>query len=205
MRHISFVAFVSVTVVLFAQGQQTTRTNPARERPGILAGRVFAITRSGDIKPARIADVYAFYIYRSVAFANKNPSDENSAGMTWMKQRLKAMEELSKDLGGSADFSESVNCLKELQTYSDAIVETLKWADAEKKAWQVISAQTDEEGNFRVSIPHPGKYLVLVRGRAGLNEAVWQSGVEGVIIAHGQDTNVKLASPEKSCLDLEGE
>ena len=182
--------------------QRVAPQNSPGARPGNLVGRVFAITHSGDLKPARIADVYVFYEYRSVAFANKNPSDEDSAGMTWMEQHNKAMEDLNKELERQgANWSESLSCRKELLTYLHATVETLKWAEAEKKAWQVISTQTDEEGNFSVSIPRPGKYLLLVRGRAGLNEAAWRSDVT---IAPGQPTNVKLTSPEKACLDAEG-
>jgi hypothetical protein len=205
MRRMISILTVSVIVVLLTGAQQTTRTGPEGERPGILAGRVFAIARSGDIKPARIADVYAFYMYRSVAYANAHPNDENSAGMTWMEQHNKAMEELNKQLEGSTNWSESLSCRKELLTYRHAILETLKWAEAEKKAWQVVSVQTDEEGNFRVPISRPGKYLVLVRGRAGLNDAVWQSDAVGVTITPGQVANIKLASPEKACLDVEGE
>lgn len=136
--------------------------------------------------------------------ANKNPSDEDSAGMAWLDERTKALEAYTKDLEGNGEsWSESLSCQKELLTYRHAIVKTLEWAQAEKKSWQVISAQTDEDGNFRIPIPRPGKYVVLVRGRAGFNEAVWQD--TDLEITPGQVTTVKLASPEKACLDTEGE
>jgi hypothetical protein len=49
---------------VFAQQKPKTASKPASPGPGIVSGRVFAITGGGDVKPARMAKVYLMYLYR---------------------------------------------------------------------------------------------------------------------------------------------
>src|ERR1035441_9303294 len=61
-----------------------TTPNANTARPGTMSGRVFAITASGDLKPARLAKVYVFYKYRIVSAAEASQEQEhNSVGEQW--------------------------------------------------------------------------------------------------------------------------
>lgn len=92
-------------------------------------------------------------------------------------------------------------CPRTLRIYRSAFTETLKWviANTQEKGWQYISEQADEEGHFSVRVPNPGKYVLIVTGRAGLNDAVWEGGV--VTINPGEETTVKMASPAVACVE----
>jgi hypothetical protein len=82
-------------------------------------------------------------------------------------------------------------------TYDKALVGTLHWAQDEKKLNQIVLANADEEGLFKVSAG-PGRYSLLIIGRAGFNDAVWLA--DEVSLEGGKETTIKLSSPKKSCL-----
>jgi hypothetical protein len=173
---------------VFAYSQQHPSTKVANA-PGVVSGRVFAITGAGDIKPARVATVYLLYVYRSVKYAEAHPEDENSAGMEWLKQRNTAFENFMDERKTNGEsWSDSLDCQTELLTYRKALLGTLNWATSKNKPWQIIGTETDEEGMFRVEVPRPGKYTLIVRGRAGFNEAAWIS--ENIHVAPGTETKM---------------
>jgi hypothetical protein len=188
--------FMFLAASTFVSAQQKSRDI---SRPGVLSGRVFAITKGGDVKPGRMARVYLFYLYRSVKYAEAHKEDENSAGMAWLEANNKAMEKYNQtSVHEGANWSEARACSEALRAHSNALMDTLKWAEKEKKSWQMILDDADEEGNFAIKASRPGKYILVVRGRAGFNEAFWVS--DNITIASGVETTVKLSSPEQACL-----
>jgi hypothetical protein len=42
--------------------------------------------------------------------------------------------------------------------------------------------------------------MIVASGRAGFNDARWKEG--SVEVKSGSETTIKLASPDKACLDL---
>jgi hypothetical protein len=190
--------------------------------PGVVSGRVFAITAGGDLKPARLARVYLFHLSK---YTTDGPipvaEDEykNSAAMEWLKENLTAAQErlkLQKERTKAAEESlrstkaglptqsrsEVSECLEDLQTYDLAVMGTLKWGEENQKESDIWITNADEEGVFKITdVPH-GTYILLARGRAGFNEAFWKVGVGNLAVESGMETTVKLSDPEKACLAL---
>jgi hypothetical protein len=173
VKRVLLAVLTVATSSVFAQ-QKTAKPAPklAPTKPGVVSGRIFAITGGGDLKPARLAKVYLFYLYKSVKVAE----DENSAGMAWLKAVLKAItdnaEVSSRD---GANWSDSIRCRRDLLSYDTALIETLKWGDEQKKPSELVFAEADEEGHFTIAIPHAGKYILIARGHAGFNDALWSN------------------------------
>jgi hypothetical protein len=142
-------------------------------------------------------------MYRSVAYAEAHEEDQDSAEMAWMKAYNKALEDglkASKEKAAAPDYhyNEAINCLNKLTEYSRALTETLDWVSTNKKEWQIVAGQADEEGNFRISVPHPGDYGLLIDGHAGFNDAVWQT--HPLTVKPGTEITVKMDSPEVACV-----
>jgi hypothetical protein len=172
---------------------------------GVLSGRIFAITTGGDIKPARLAKIYLFYL-RGLKIAEANEEDQNSAGMAWLTEEAKALKELNEALLKEtreimtmqrySPWSESVVCLKELTAYQNAVIGTLTWGqESPTRSSQILYADADEEGAFKIPA-QPGTYTLVASGRAGFNEAFWEAEVT---VEPGTETTVKLPSPKKAC------
>ena len=87
-----------------------------------------------------------------------------------------------------------------MATFYPSMLNTLRWADDNKKQYQIVKTQTDEDGNFSASLVAGKKYHVYARGRAGANEAFWDGDL--VTIQPGARVVMKLSSPETSCLDV---
>ena len=184
-------------ILVVAQEKAVTKTVT---KPGVLSGRVFAITNGGDVKPARMANIYLLYEYHGKTVSDKEYQG-TAGGMAWSDQESRRLKDYSQWLKENGkDTSESLWCRTELLGYNKSVLEIMKWADSENKRWQVIIGQADEEGTFKISVPHPGKYRLLIRGRAGFNEAYWNTDVA---VNAGVETTVKLAAPSKSCLEIE--
>ena len=205
VRLVSVIFFAFLLADVAAQQKRTAKTVM---RPGVLSGRVFAITTGGDIKPARMADVYLLYVCKSAEKRTCHDVNEyktSAGGSPFTAQEVKRLDEFNKWLSGEvrqqdengSGASESLVCRKELIGYDGTILETMKWAEAQNKIWQVIVAQADEEGTFKITVPHPGAYKMLIRGKAGLNDAFW---TDDIVVNPGVETKVKLSSPEKACL-----
>jgi hypothetical protein len=176
---------------------QAVKGRATKSTAGVLAGRVFAITNRGDLKPARIANIRIFQLN------GINSTKEKTAGLVYLEETNKATEaytaELEKD---GVNWSEKSTCLKSLTIYSSTLVKVLEWVEANAKFKQVTIAQTDESGNFSVALA-PGEYIVTVRGRAGYNEAVWDtSPLNNPVVKAGGRTQIKLSSPDKSCVSI---
>jgi len=193
-----FLFVADATALLDGQARSSAKTEV---KPGVVSGRVFLITVAGDIKPARMAEVFLFY-----ASSDPNPLHKlgDSAYKAWMEAYHEKMEEVIKEMQrrrAAQDFSDTdkgVSCRRDMETYLSVLSKTLGWVVANKKAWQVITGRADEEGHFRISVPRPGLYMMITKGRAGLNEAIWS---DDITISPGKETTVKMSSPEVACLD----
>lgn len=197
----AWLLFVVLSLLGTVEGQHAPGKAAALGRAGTLTGRVFAITGGGDLKPARIAEVYLF-LEVGVTKNGKAVDIGKTAGLAYEDEYLKAMGIFVKDYRENVGtWSDESVCKKKLFNYETAVLKAREWALANGKLSQVIRTTTDEEGKFVVSLP-TGNYVLLVRGRAGFNEAVWVSGAAGVIVQPGSKTEIKLSSPEQSCLDI---
>jgi len=217
VRHIC-TALVITGIVLVASGMQAQQkaTSRSAHTPGIVSGRAFAITKAGDIKPARMADVFLFYMFGSVKEGSQ--AVLNTAGLAWQRNRIREMDKYTQELGDmnkrnearnetgsdSENYetrSDSQTCRTEYIGYLSAASATLDWTTDKSKWWQVITAHADEEGTFRVTVHRSGTYIVVVQGRAGLNKAFWTA--ELVKVIPDMETVLKLSSPEIACLDID--
>jgi hypothetical protein len=163
---------------------------------------VFAITNGGDIKPARMADLYLFYTHRSAKpeeqdKGDQNKEDQNTAGVQWPVEYAKASEEVDKMMSGHHSTT-SLQCDASMLIFTKAFAHMGDWAVQNKKEWQMVIDHTDEEGDFRVSVYVPGEYELFVKGQAGFNKAVWRD--DHITISPGVETKVKMASPDVACL-----
>lgn len=196
---------ISLSFILFAafiqvMGQHS-QIRPSVLGTGVLSGRVFAITKDGDLKPARIADVYILF-ETGVTKDGKAIDKGASASRVYMNEHNREAElNMADEEKNGANWSEKTTCMKRLNLFEPAMLKVLSWADTNKKADQIIKTQTDEEGNFKASLP-AGNYTLLVRGRAGFNEALWGGGINDVTMQPGAHIELKLSSPSESCIDI---
>jgi hypothetical protein len=180
----------------------------------VVSGRAFLITVAGDVKPAIMAKVYLLY------WGDANEY-QNSVAHEWLEENQKATKAWAEEMKTDHYYSKSKSeiCRRGLRNYSYAFSKTFDWVSANKKEWQLIVGQSDEEGSFRISVPHPGAYMLVVVGHAGFNDAVWISGDGttigpgtgsititpngyGIItINPGKETSVKMASPVYACVE----
>jgi len=162
-------------------------TSAARAK---VTGRVFAITAGGDLKPARIADVYIFFMSGS----------GDTAGHIYYRESGRAIEAFSKDLDASGGtWTQKMICLKQLYMFQPVLLKVLDWAEANKKMSQITILKTDEDGNFTTTLA-PGAYTIAIRGRAGFDEALWESGpLNDISVSPNHNLDLKFSSPSQSC------
>ena len=182
----AILLLVAASSMAAQQQTETAKPRMLASKPGVVSGRVFAITGGGDMKPARLARVYLFY-------AGRNDEEaKTSVGMTWLNENVAAVEAQVKLVE-----AERETCAADMLTYDKAILATLKWGEDQKKANQILTADADEEGNFKITSVTPGFYVLLARGRSGFSEGIWSQTIK---VESGREAIVKLASPEKACL-----
>ena len=161
-----------------------------------LTGQVFAIVNSGDMKPARLAEVYIFRVYSEKQSKDVVAKDIaagtprldfsdvlNSASMFYVTARKKA------DVAPGP--------CQEVDEYYFARALTAKWASQNDPS-QFGETLADEEGNFAFTEVPPGYWSVVVNGRVGMNRAVWE---EKATIEDGKRVSIKLVTTTASCLD----
>jgi hypothetical protein len=183
-------------------GSATVQHSSGRSKSvGSVDGRVFAITRTGDLKPARLARVY---LIRGLDLPPEN------AVSVFLEKHTSGLE----DLKNYADDSEELTCKRELLAVDDAILASIQWVDDNKKHSQILSVQTDEDGTFLISGIVPGYYMLAARGQAGANDAYWTADIqffqsgdkgfwrEGAGVQETSTLNIKLGSPERACLSI---
>jgi len=196
-KQLRWCGLLVLLALVTVAGAQQQKSPPAKA--GVVSGSVFLITKGGDLKPARMADVYLLYVYRSAKAASAGQDYMGSAAHAWVENHIKASEEYRTELAqDGVNWSDSLQCRKHLLTYTVALSATLAWADESQKIWQILTTEADENGVFKIAVSHPGKYTVLASGHAGLNDAFWR--VDDVVVNPGATTTVKLSSPAEACL-----
>ena len=203
----------------------------AKKPTGSISGRVFLITRGGDIKPARYAHVYLMGL---------TPNQHHESAISVFQGRqISGLDALIKDAesGSAAADSEEARCQKKLLVVTESLQASERWAESNKGASRFTGVQTDEDGEFQISGisldigagevvegTNPDKtkiavvtwgFKIAVQGRAGANDAYWVEDVTfyqirgkfsakwGVTTVPGRDVFVKLGSPSESCLSLD--
>jgi hypothetical protein len=168
-------------------------SNPAARTMASVSGRIFGIDGNGNIKPARFAHVYLLYGWSGKPKA-PGAKDDDSHHAYWAfldKQNAEMEKKLVEK-----DFS----CRRGLLVFAEAVSHALRWTDENGRPKEFMSVDTDEEGSFKITGVPAGYYFLVVRGRAGPNDAVWT--LNDILVKPGTDVSVKLSSPEESCLAL---
>lgn len=160
---------------------------------GIVSGKIFLITKGGDLKPARLAQVF-------LLDGNAGKDGDESAAYYFTLAHLAKLKAIdSKQLYAGLSDPEDVDriyCLTKLRIFGESVTSTLKW-NHEQKTDFVKIGNADEDGLFRFGGVTPGKYSILATGHAGVNTAYWQ---QDVIVEGGKEVTIKLSSPEAACL-----
>jgi len=159
-RHAASSVPLFVIAIAFGLAQPST---------GTLAGRVFALAKGGDIKPARLAHVF-------IASGNDQimlQQDLDSA----LARRLESIR-------SNTDTQEA--CL----LASSSIHEALKGGSS------IQTLNTNEDGYFELGKLKAGTYMVVVTGGANGYESVWYLTT---IVTAGKRQKVKLSEPALAC------
>ena len=116
-----------------------------------LAGKVFAITKGGDVKRALLARIYVFH-----------SRDADSL-------------ELLLNSSEIFDFDQKGACSRYLSLIDEDLGGWVKM----KPSIVAYTGKTDETGSFKIASVKPGEYFVIVRGQAGSSDALWMDKVRG--------------------------
>jgi hypothetical protein len=260
MRLENLLGLLVLLTLATAAGAQQQKSPPVKA--GVVSGSVFAITKGGDLKPARMAKIYLFYASQAAA----ESGETGTAGTAWRSNLHIAMDKYDREqadakehpkgygvwqpnqpykggeiiihngyaymamsagstgdappvfatdkyshpfhdgtmtwmyTGSASELApgESEMCPIRLAMYRDVIFQTLQEASSTHKESQAIVADADEYGMFHVVVSHPGKYVILAVGRAGVNDAFWES--DDIVVNAGATTTVKLSSPVEACV-----
>ncbi len=130
---------------------------------GEISGRIFLITKAGDLKPARLAQV--------VLLAG---SDAETPATVYYNKRLENMKASYQSLVAPGDAS----CRAELLVFSSSLKSTLQWGEANGKRDQIRIIESDEEGAFHFPKIPPGSYTLVAWGHAGANDAYWENDLQ---------------------------
>ena len=204
-----FVAVAASCFIGFGQQRATSKSTKAPlAKPGIVSGRVFIITDSGDLKPARLANVYLLWMQRTKwNDLTEQERAEGGASRVWAKLNLEAAEkraelahqrlEASKTPNTREDaVSKAAECIEDLQTYLSAIGSMNKWWDDPSNRNKILFTNTDEEGGFKIEA-QPGFYTLVAYGKAGLYNAFWSLD-DALIVDSGKELTAKLAKARAS-------
>jgi hypothetical protein len=168
-------------------GQSVRSAGTQKTNTGTVAGRVFAITKSGDLKPARLASVYLFF--------------NNGPGVSAILEKTgntPALVFLQKELDSLKEGDPS--CRRDLVAADKGIDEAVEWAKDKKVTELVRFTDADEDGYFEIEGAKPGIHDLVVRGQAGSNDAFWDQQVE---VKANQKIEVKVASVQAACSNLD--
>ena len=213
--HLKVAGILALAVLIpAAQEIRKEKTKPATRTvsptlsSGWLSGRVFAITKGGDLKPARMADVYLFLESKISGSRVVESKGELTPMLVYLDKTLELMKETNSDriakysegLEISEEYAQRVSCRHDLLVVDKAIFATMDWANREGRKGLVRSTETDEDGHFRLGGIRSGKYDIIVRGQAGSNDVYWE---QDVWIQPGEAVTVKVSSVKNACQKLD--
>lgn len=141
----------------------------AEPTTGTLTGRVFAIAKNGEAKPARIAPVYW----------------ATGADQVTLQQSVDAaLAKRTEDVKSNTDPEQA--CLLAAMAVHEAV----------KSGSSIQTVNTDEEGTFDLPKLKAGTYTVVVIGAADGYQSVWYSTTT---VAPGKRQKIKLSEPALAC------
>jgi len=147
----------------------TSGFGQAQPSTGTLAGRVFAIAKGGDTKPARMAHVFL-----------ASGDDQ----VTLQQNVDRALAKRLEDIKRNTDTQEA--CL----------VASISIHEALKSGSSIRTVDTDEDGSFDLSKLKAGTYIVVVIGSANGYQSVWYLTTT---VTAGKRQKVKLSEPALAC------
>lgn len=177
-------AFAAMTLLTCAAASCSTPHKPVQ---ALVNGRVFLITRGGDLKPARLADLYLLNsdLYRDDSIEKAEQSASRSCQSLWRDARFirewpATLREFSF-AQGQAD----------LRAYQKVVLDKLPTDHS-----QAFITQADEDGRFVFRDVPPGSYVITAFGQAGVNLAAWRDSVS---VKPNQPLELKLSSVVVTC------
>lgn len=177
-----------------AEKQPTAPTKTRPPLPAGLTGKVFAITKGGDLKQARFAQVFGL------------SGDSATAFNAYMQTIAMAVSQFTK-LRDGRETDDVISAGAQVDSLIRALCTSIVGGPKDKaldlakaNPDQVVVSETDEEGFFKIGALKPGAYTVLVVGRACANDGFW---VENVALEAGKDSVLKMRSPALACLNLQ--
>jgi len=200
-----------------------TAQKPIQLKPATVSGHIFALTKGGDLKPARLTKVYMFYS-RAGGDSPDQIVDKNTdltfAADIFAKEVVNGLEEARMWQADKPYLQESTICNSTLvRGYVGAVVKTVKWGQDHQT--QDLFGETDEEGKFEITVPRspqdvysfeagaphdyvfaPGVYLAVASGMAGYYNAFWESEVR---IQPGETVKVRMSTPTMACLKIDAQ
>jgi hypothetical protein len=158
--------------------------------PATVKGRVFLITRGGDLKPARLADVYLFSVRTVLDLAS-------------MKRYRDDAEKWCNSANESRQIGPETVTRVDLAFYKDQIEALEKTFNAgvgrAGTTKDAFAGNADEDGRFIFEGIPSGAYTVVVFGQAGVNLAYWQAALT---VTTGEQPEIKLSAPVTACAML---
>jgi hypothetical protein len=196
---------------------------PVPLKPATVSGYVFALTKGGDLKPARLTKVYMFYsraIGESADQVVEKPTDSTFAADVFAREVVNGLEEARAWQAERPHLQDSTICNSTLSMqYEGAILKTLQWGEPHQS--QILIGETDEEGKFEITVPRspqdvysfafgvphdhvraPGVYLAVASGMAGYNNAFWESEVK---IEPGETVKLRMSAPTMACPKMDSQ
>lgn len=202
LQRLSMIPLLAFALTGNAQRSNVAHPATAPQASASISGRIFGITGSGDLKPARLAHVFLLYerptneeIARVIHSKGSWKPEENTVNLAFLSALQSGMTK-TEALARTTE-NEQLVCRSELMAYTEALLATADWVQQNKKSRQFLTTDADEDGLFRIARVQAGIYTLVARGRAGANDAVWKSELT---LKPGDAISVKLSAPEKSCL-----
>jgi len=161
--------------------------------PAIVKGRVFLITRGGDLKPARLADIY---LLSASALQNQQAIKDRQDYVESMCTGAESTREMiaTDTVGNMAKVTRSY-----LSSYKDGLTELEKLFYASVGQKDTFAMQADEDGRFSFERVPQGSYVIVAFGQAGVNLGYWQAALT---VTTGDQPEVKLSAPVTACAML---
>lgn len=154
------------SVLLFLIAIAFGRAQPAT---GTLSGRVFAIAKGGDIKPARMAHAFL-----------ASGDDQ----VTLQQSVDRALAKRLEDIKNNTDPQEA------------CVIASMSVHEAAKSGLNIQTVDTDEDGSFDLHKLKAGNYTIVVTGTANGYQSVWYLTTA---VTAGKRQKVKMSEPVLAC------
>ncbi len=193
-RNLRGATGVIVLMLLMSCSHAEHAEKDTRTALGSLEGRVFLVTRGGDLKPARLANVYLLSsnLY-SGAWGDSIEKAEMSAAQSC--QSLWRDAHLFDDLPATAREFIVSQGQAGLKTYEKMLRDKVEDISSPERS-RAFVAEADENGQFWFRDIPPGSYVITAFGQAGVNLAVWRNSVS---LQPDRKVELKLSSVVTSC------